>query len=277
MQKNTNLLVVPGTLVFNWQQELERFAPDIRLHTVHGANRIRSTEHFDQYEIILTTYGTLLSDIPFLKDYHFNYIFLDESQYIKNPETQRYKAVRLLNARNRIVITGTPIENNTFDLYSQLSFACPGLLGSKQYFQDIFSVPIDTFKYSKRARELQQKVQPFIMRRTKDEVAPELPEKTEMIVYCEMDEEQRGIYDAYEKEFREYISAISNDELKRNPMNVLKGLTRLRQICDAPALLGDEALTGHSSAKIDTLMDQIETKSPNHKILVFSSLYRCWI
>lgn len=270
VEKNTNLLVVPGTLVFNWQQELERFAPDIRLHIVHGANRIRSTEHFDQYEIILTTYGTLLSDISFLKDYHFNYIFLDESQYIKNPETQRYKAVRLLNARNRIVITGTPIENNTFDLYSQLSFACPGLLGSKQYFRDIFSVPIDTFKYSKRARELQQKVQPFIMRRTKDEVAPELPEKTEMIVYCEMDEEQRGIYNAYEKEFREYISAISNDELKRNPMNVLKGLTRLRQICDAPALLGDEALTGRSSAKIDTLIDQIETKSPHHKILVFS-------
>ncbi|QEC45958.1 DEAD/DEAH box helicase [Pseudobacter ginsenosidimutans] len=270
VKNNTNLLVVPGTLVFNWQQELLKFAPDIRLLTVHGASRNRTTEDFDQYEIILTTYGTLLSDIRFLKDYHFNYAFLDESQHIKNPETQRYKAVRLLNARNRIVITGTPIENNTFDLFSQLSFACPGLLGNKQYFRDIFSIPIDTFKYSKRARELQQKVQPFIMRRTKDEVAPELPEKTEMVVYCEMDEEQRGIYDAYEKEFRDYVSAISNDELKRNPMNVLKGLTRLRQICDAPALLGNEALTGHSSAKIHTLMEQIETKSPHHKILVFS-------
>lgn len=268
--RNTNLLVVPSTLIFNWQQEVARFAPDINIYTVHGAGRIKSTDNFDQYEIILTTYGTLLSDIRFLKDYTFNYVFLDESQNVKNPETQRYKAVRLLHARNRIAITGTPIENNTFDLFSQLSFACPGLLGSKQYFRDIFSIPIDTFKNSKRALELQQKVKPFILRRTKDEVAPELPDKTEMIVYCEMDEEQRGIYNVYEKEFRDYISATTDDQLKKNPMNVLKGLTRLRQICDAPALLGDDALTGHSSAKIITLLEQIEDKSPNHKILVFS-------
>lgn len=267
---NTNLLVVPSTLVFNWLQEVARFAPSIKIRTVHGANRIKHTADFDDYELIITTYGTLLSDISFLKDYVFNYIFLDESQNVKNPETQRYKAVRLLNARNRIAITGTPIENNTFDLYSQLSFACPGLLGSKQYFKDVFSMPIDTFKNSKRALELQQQVKPFILRRTKDEVATDLPEKTEMVVYCEMDEEQRGIYDAYEKEFRDYISATTDDELKKNPMNVLKGLTRLRQICDAPALLGDDALTGHSSTKINTLLEQIETKSPHHKILVFS-------
>ncbi|WP_240966213.1 DEAD/DEAH box helicase [Pseudoflavitalea sp. G-6-1-2] len=270
VQQNTNLLIVPSSLVFNWQEELERFAPDIQICVMQGANRVRSTETFDQYEIVLTTYGTLLSDVQLLKDYHFNYIFLDESQNIKNPETQRYKAVRLLNARNRIAITGTPIENNTFDLFSQLSFACPGLLGNKQYFRDIFSIPIDTFKYSKRAVELQQKTKPFILRRTKEEVATELPEKTEMVLHCEMDAEQRGIYDAYEKEFRDYISATTEDEIKKNPMNVLKGLTRLRQICDSPALLGDDALTGRSSAKIETLIDQIETKSPRHKILVFS-------
>lgn len=270
VKKNTNLLVVPSTLIFNWQQEVQRFAPSISIYTVHGAGRIRHTEEFDQYEIILTTYGTLLSDIQFLKDYVFNYVFLDESQNIKNPETQRYKAVRLLTSRNKIAITGTPIENNTFDLFSQLSFACPGLLGSKQYFKDTFSIPIDTFKSSKRAKELHQKVKPFILRRTKQEVAPELPEKTEMVLYCEMGEEQRGIYQAYEKEFREYISATTDDQLKRSPMNVLKGLTRLRQICDAPALLGDDALTGTTSAKINTLIEQIESKSSHHKILVFS-------
>lgn len=270
VDRNTNLLVVPSTLVFNWQQEVARFAPSIKIRTVHGANRIKHTDDFDDHELIITTYGTLLSDISFLREYVFNYVFLDESQNIKNPETQRYKAVRLLNARNRIAITGTPIENNTFDLYSQLSFACPGLLGSKQYFKDIFSIPIDTFKNSKRALELQQQVKPFILRRTKDEVATDLPDKTEMVVYCEMDEEQRGIYDAYEKEFRDYISATTDDQLKKNPMNVLKGLTRLRQICDAPALLGDDALTGYRSAKINTLLEQIETKSPQHKILVFS-------
>lgn len=267
---NTNLLVAPSTLIFNWQQEVERFAPSIKIYTVHGAGRIKSTEEFDQYEIILTSYGTLLSDINFLKDYTFNYIFLDESQNIKNPETQRYKSVRLLKSRNKIAITGTPVENNTFDLFSQLSFACPGLLGSKQYFKDTYSVPIDTFKNSKRAIELHQKIKPFILRRTKQEVAPELPDKTEMVLYCEMDEEQRNIYEAYEKEFREYISATTSDELKKSPMNVLKGLTKLRQICDSPALLGEDDLTGHTSAKITTLIEQIETKSPWHKILVFS-------
>lgn len=270
VKHNINLLVVPSTLIFNWQEEVARFAPSIKIYTVHGAGRIKNTTEFDQYEIILTSYGTLLSDIQFLKDYVFNYVFLDESQNIKNPETQRYKAVRLLQSRNKIAITGTPVENNTFDLFSQLSFACPGLLGSKQYFKDIYSVPIDTFKNSKRAVELHQKIKPFILRRTKQEVAPELPEKTEMVLHCEMDEEQRSIYDAYEKEFREYISATTSEELKKSPMHVLKGLTKLRQICDSPALLGEEDLTGHSAAKINTLLEQIETKSPQHKILVFS-------
>lgn len=267
---NTNLLVVPSTLIFNWQEEVARFAPSINIRTIHGAGRTKSTEGFEQYEIILTSYGTLLSDIEFLKDYVFNYIFLDESQNIKNPETQRYKAVRLLQSRNKIAITGTPIENNTFDLFSQLSFACPGLLGNKQYFRDVYAVPIDIFKNSKRALELHHKVKPFILRRTKQEVATELPEKTEMVLLCEMDEAQRKLYDVYEKEFREYISATTNETLKKSPMNVLKGLTKLRQICDSPALLAEDDLTGHSSAKINTLIEQIETKSPQHKILVFS-------
>ncbi|WP_158827575.1 DEAD/DEAH box helicase [Mucilaginibacter lacusdianchii] len=267
---NTNLLVVPTSLIFNWQQEVEKFAPSIKMHTIYGANRIKSIEAFDQYEIVLTSYGTLLSDINFLKDYTFNYVFLDESQNIKNPESQRYKAARLLKARNRVVITGTPIENNTFDLYGQLSFACPGLLGSKQYFKDIYSSPIDSFKSRKRAVELQEKIKPFILRRTKQQVATELPEKTEMVLYCEMQPPQRKIYDAYEKEFREYISATTGDVLKKSAMNVLKGLTKLRQICNSPLLLKGEKMPGDAAIKIDVLMEQIEEKRSQHKILVFS-------
>nr|WP_256474468.1 DEAD/DEAH box helicase [Mucilaginibacter aurantiaciroseus] len=270
VKHNTNLLVVPTSLIFNWQMELKKFAPSIRIHTIYGADRIKNTEEFDTFEVILTSYGTLLTDVNFLKSYRFNYIFLDESQAIKNPDSQRYKAVRLLKARNRIVITGTPIENNTFDLYGQLSFACPGLLGTKQYFKDIYAVPIDKFKSNKRAAELQTKIKPFILRRTKQQVAEELPEKTEMVLYCEMQPQQRGIYDAYEKEFREYISATTDDVLKRSPMNVLKGLTRLRQICDSPMLLTGDKPPGGESAKIDILIEQIESKSPQHKILVFS-------
>ena len=270
VKHNVNLVVVPTSLIFNWQQEIKKFGPSINVHTIYGPERIKNTHDYDQYEVILTSYGTLIADIVFLRTYEFNYIFLDESQQIKNPESQRYKAARLLKSRNKIVLTGTPIENNTFDIYGQLSFACPGLLGSKLYFKQIYSQPIDMFKSSKRADELQKKIAPFILHRNKHEVATDLPEKTEMVLYCEMKPEQRGIYDAFEKEFRDYISATTGDELKKTPMNVLKGITKLRQICDSPLLLKDETIPGKASAKIEMLMEEIEGKMQQHKILVFS-------
>jgi hypothetical protein len=267
---NTNLVVVPTSLLFNWQAEVEKFAPSIRLYANYGLNKVKNRKDFDAYEIILTTYGTLLSDIALLKEYRFNYIFLDESQAIKNPESQRYKAARMLQSRNKIVLTGTPIENNTFDIYGQLSFACPGLLGSKQQFKDLYSIPIDKFFNSKRALELQKKITPFILRRTKKQVATELPEKTEMMIYCEMGSEQRKVYDAYEQELRDYIATKKDEDLPKSSMYVLTGLTKLRQICNSSALLNDERWLGVFSSKIEVLMEQIETQSPYHKILVFS-------
>ncbi|WP_260446454.1 DEAD/DEAH box helicase [Chryseobacterium lactis] len=265
----TNLIVVPTSLLFNWQEEISRFAPSIKVLMHYGADRPKTTVHLSEYEVVLTSYGMLLSDIQFLKTFNFNYVFLDESQTIKNPNSERYKAARLLQSRNRIVLTGTPVENSTFDLYSQLSFACPGLLGSKQYFKDIYAIPIDKFEYSKRALELQQKIKPFILRRTKKQVAKELPEKTETVIYCEMNAEQRKIYDAYEKELREFIEANDEDDLHKNSMHVLTGLTRLRQICNSPVLI-KEGYSGEHSVKIEILMEQILGKSKDHKILVFS-------
>ncbi|MEO5910627.1 MAG: DEAD/DEAH box helicase [Pelobium sp.] len=270
VQHNVNLLVVPTSLLFNWKAEITKFAPILKIHTIYGADRAKKLEDFEDCQLVMTSYGTLLSDINYLKNYNFNYVFLDESQNIKNPESQRYKAVRLLQSRNKIAISGTPIENNTFDLYGQLSFACPGLLGSKQYFKDIYAMPIDMFKSSKRVQQLKEKVAPFILRRSKSEVASELPEKTEMVLYCEMGTEQRNSYETYEKEFREYISATTNEELKRSPMNVLKGLTRLRQLCDSPLLLKGDRLPGNASTKIEMLLSQINEHAPHHKILVFS-------
>jgi len=265
----TNLVVVPTSLLFNWQEEIEKFAPSLKVFTHYGAEREKSITKLNEFEIVLTTYGMVLSDIRFLKNFRFNYIFLDESQAIKNPNSERYKAARLLQSRNRIVLTGTPVENNTFDLYGQLSFACPGLLGSKQYFKDIYAIPIDKFEYSKRALELQQKIKPFILRRTKKQVASELPEKTEMVIYCEMNAEQRRIYDNYEQELREFISATDDDEITKNSMHVLTGLTKLRQICNSPVLL-KEGHSGDNAVKIEILTEQIENKSKEHKILVFS-------
>jgi superfamily II DNA or RNA helicase len=267
---NTNLVVVPTSLLFNWQAEVAKFAPDCKLFTHYGASRIRNNVDFKHYDIVLTTYGMLLSDISFLKAFVFNYIFLDESQAIKNPDSQRYKAARLLQSRNKVVITGTPIENNTFDIYGQLSFACPGLLGSKQYFKEIYSEPIDAFEDGKRAVELQQKIKPFILRRTKKQIAKELPEKTEMVIYCEMGTEQRHVYNTCEKELRDYIAAAKQTDVAKNSMHVLTGLTKLRQICNSPALLKEEAHSGDASSKIDVLMEHIENKSGQHKILVFS-------
>jgi superfamily II DNA or RNA helicase len=270
VHRNTNLVVVPTSLIFNWQLEIQKFAPSIRMHTLYGSNRIRNTKELDQYELVLTSYGTLLSDINYLKNYTFNYIFLDEAQNIKNIESQRYSAARLLKSRNKVAITGTPVENNTLDLFAQLSFACPGLLGSKQSFKYLFSIPIDQFKDSKRAKELQQKVAPFVLRRTKKDVARELPEKTEVTLYCFMGEAQRKVYNAYEEELREFIEGKTEGDLSKSSVHVLKGLTRLRQICNSPLLLQDEKLYGDESSKIEVLTEQIENKSSAHKILVFS-------
>jgi SNF2 family DNA or RNA helicase len=268
--QNTNLIVVPASLVFNWQQEIKKFAPSLKVTTIYGANRDRQIKDFDKYHIVLTSYGTLLADVAWLKSYRFNYIILDESQLIKNPDAQRYKAVRLLQSRNRLVLTGTPVENNTFDLYGQLSFACPGLLGNREHFRQQYSVPIDQFNDSRKAEELQQRIKPFILRRTKTQVATELPDKTEMVIYCEMGAKQREIYESSRNEIRDYLMGRSEDELTKTSMFVLQGITKLRQICNATSLISKEEFYGDASSKMDVLLEQIESKSQFHKILVFS-------
>lgn len=269
-EKQTHLLVVPTSLIPNWQAELNRFAPSLQLHIHHGPNRAKATDTFHEYNVVITTYNTLLSDIVFLKKHRFGYVFLDESQNIKNPNSQRYKAACLLQSYNRIVLTGTPFENNTFDIYAQLSFACPGLLGTRTYFRNTYSMPIDKFKDRRSAQALQEKIGPYVLRRTKAEVAKELPDKTEMVLYCEMGEEQRKVYDTCEQELRDYINASGEEELTKHPMHVLRGITKLRQICNSPLLTGDAKLFTDTSAKIQVLLQQIQNVSRYHKILVFS-------
>lgn len=267
----THLVVVPTSLLFNWTNEIQKFAPTIRILTNYGQSRSKNTDDFLKYDIVLTTYGTLLSDIGKLKKVDFEYLFLDESQAIKNPDSMRYKAARLLNARNRVVLTGTPIENNTFDLYAQFSFAVPGIFGSVKRFRDEYSIPIDKFKDFGRARELQEKINPFLLRRTKKQVATELPDKTEMVLYCEMGEEQRKIYDAQRSEIRESLLSRDRTEFDINKsMLMLAGLTKLRQICDSPKILPDDVDFGDESSKMKVLLEEIRNKHKYHKILVFS-------
>jgi SNF2 family DNA or RNA helicase len=263
-----SLIIVPTSLMFNWLDEFSRFAPSLKICSHYGNTKLNSKIEIKQFDVVLTTYGTLLSDLNFLKSIAFNYTILDESQAIKNPESQRYRAARMLVSRNKIVMTGTPIENNTYDLYGQLSFVCPGLLGSKNYFKDIYAEPIDKFKDSKRAEELRKKISPFILRRTKKQVIEELPSKTEMLIYCEMGLEQRAIYDTHEAELRDYLQHKTDEEI--SPMHVLTGLTKLRQICDSPSLLPDDEFPNEVSSKIEVLLEQLEAQISNHKVLIFS-------
>lgn len=265
-----NLIVVPTSLIFNWKNEVKKFAPHLKVAELWGPNRDAANTDFSKFDLVLISYGTLLSDIEHLRKYRFNLLVLDESQAIKNPSSKRYKAVRLLHGRQHLALTGTPVENNTFDLFAQLSFAMPGLLGSSRNFLELYATPIDKFQDTKRAKELQRKVHPFVLRRTKKQVAKELPEKTEMVVFCEMGKEQREIYDAYKKDFVDKIKSKSEDELRKDSTLVLQGMMKLRQVCDSPGILNGEGDYGSESAKINELMAQIEEKKDNHKILVFS-------
>ena len=271
VQKGVHLIVVPTSLVFNWKDEIAKFTPHLRVLDLHGTKRIKSVQHFEKFDILLSTYGTLLSDIRYLKDFVFDTIILDEGQAIKNPDSKRYKTVRLLQSKQRFVLTGTPIENNTLDIYSILSFCNPGMFGSLKQFKDHFAFPIDKFQDSQRAKELQKRIHPFLLRRTKKQVATELPEKTEMVVYCEMDHEQRRVYDVYKTELKEYLMSEPDFTDGQHSMHVLAGLTKLRQICNSPALINENGVSyGDQSAKIQELLEQIEDKKKHHKILVFS-------
>ncbi|MEX0967637.1 MAG: DEAD/DEAH box helicase [Bacteroidia bacterium] len=267
----TNLIVVPTSLLFNWENELKKFAPDIKVHFYYGQDRIKNTSEFDQYEIIFTSYGLMANDIKLLSDYRFNYVVLDESQAIKNPASRRYKAARLLQANNRITLTGTPIENNTFDLYAQMSFLNPGLLGSAASFKSEYAKPIDQQRNEAKAASLQKIINPFVLRRTKEQVATELPDKTEDIIYCEMKAPQRKVYDAFRNNYRNrLLKKIEQDGLAKARFSVLEGLTKLRQICDTPEILNEkEKYEGHST-KIEELLRHIKEKTGNHKLLVFS-------
>lgn len=268
-KKQTHLIVVPTTLLFSWKAEIEKFAPSLKVHIQHGNTRINVTK-FSAFDIVLTSYGIVVQDIQKLVQFTFGYVILDEAQNIKNYASQRYKAVCLLKSQNRLVLSGTPFENNVFDLFALFSFACPGLLGTRQHFRDTYGMAIMKYKQKRASKLLQQKIQPFILRRTKTAVAQELPDKTEMTVYCEMDAEQTALYKSEEKKFRDYISAIKQDELLKHSLHILKGLTRLRQICNSPALLKEDAVSTAHSAKIELLIEKIIELAPQHKILVFS-------
>ncbi|PWH84929.1 SNF2-related protein [Brumimicrobium oceani] len=266
-----HLVVAPTSLMFNWLAELEKFAPKLKVLSFIGANRIESIPEIQNHDVVLTTYGSMIKDIETHRKFEYNYVILDESQAIKNPQSQRFKAVRLLKCKNRLALTGTPIENNTFDLYSQFSFLNPGIFGSIKHFKSTFSEAIDKDQDEYTSELLAKMIHPFLLRRTKTQVAKELPSKTESVIYCEMGKAQRKVYDHYKEYFRQkLLEQIEEEGINKSQMYILQGLTKLRQICNSTALADKEKDYGNDSAKLDELVRHLTDKVNNHKILVFS-------
>ncbi|MCE7062706.1 SNF2-related protein [Dyadobacter sp. CY343] len=268
---NTNLVVVPTTLIFNWQAEAEKFTPDLKLYVHRGMARKKEIDFFQEYDIILTTYGTMRSDVELLRKFDFNYIVLDEAQAIKNPDSLTSKASRLLRAKNRLTMTGTPVENNTFDLYSQFEFLNPGMLGHADFFRSEYATPIDKYQDKEKAAELRKLVYPFMLKRTKEEVATDLPDKTETILFCEMGQKQRKVYEIFRERYRQEIAEkLATEGLNKSSFLILEALLKLRQICDSPSILSGDEDFGNESAKLEEITREIEENASNHKILIFS-------
>ena len=265
-----DLIVVPRSLLINWEREASRFTPHLRVYQHFGIGRDKATPNFDDYDIVLTTYGTMLRDVQTLRNYKFHYVVLDESQAVKNPVSQTSKAVRLLSSHHRLVMTGTPVENNTVELWSQFAFLNPGLLGNLEYFKSEFANPIERRKDDDTANFLRKMVYPFILRRTKDQVAPELPPRTERILYADMEPAQRKLYTKTRDYYRALLLGLIEEEGMNNTrMKVLEGLLRLRQISNHPKLVEDK-FRGNS-AKMELLIEHLETlQAEGHKALVFS-------
>ena len=265
------LVVCPTTLIYNWRNEVQKFSPSLSFHIHHGSVRSRDAEVLKKHHIIITTYGTLRSDIQLLLRMNFDYVVLDESQAIKNPASKVTKAASLLNAKNRLCMSGTPLQNNTFDIFAQMNFLNPGLLGNMEFFRNEFATPIDKFGEQEQKEHLRKLLFPFILRRTKEQVAKDLPEKMETILFCEMETEQRKVYDAYRNSYREKIlGTIDQQGIAKSQLTILQGLMKLRQICDSPAILNEEEKYPNHSIKLDELAREIEENIGNHKALIFS-------
>ena len=261
-----SLIVVPRSLVFHWRAEAARFAPELRVLDHTGGLRLKPGDHFEDYDFVLTTYGTLRRDALAFKDQRFDYCILDEAQAIKNAGTLSAKAARLLRADHRLALSGTPVENHLGELWSLFEFLNPGMLGSASVFGNVGRNP-DPHTRAVLARVLR----PFILRRTKGEVARELPPKTEQTIYCDLEGKERKYYNELRDYYRTRLLKAGVDEASGQfKIQVLEALLRLRQAACHIGLI-DKKKTQEPSAKIDTLMAQLDqVLEEEHKILVFS-------
>ncbi len=275
--ESPSLIVLPTSLIQNWQNEAARFTPNLHVHVYTGVSRSKDLCLFSEANIILTTYGIVRQDIDQLKKFPFDYIVLDESQTIKNPDSKTSKAVRKLIAKHRLSLTGTPVENTVMDIWSQMAFLNPGLLGGENFFKKFYVHAIERDKDAKRSAKLRRIIYPYILRRRKDQVEKDLPDRIEKLHYCEMEKRQQDFYEETRSSYRNYLlDLINKDNWKRNKLNILTGLQKLRQIAIHPKLVEKEDFKLKDSGKyqeVKRLLKQVISK-PDSKVLIFSQFVK---
>lgn len=267
------LIVLPASLVFNWQNELNKFAPTLTVYKHVGAKRHKDHKIIRRFDIVLTTYQTALRDEGILSEIVYEYIILDESQYIKNRESKVFKSLARYNAIHRLSLSGTPIENSLSDLWAQMQFINPELLGSFNYFKKEFIRPIEKLNDESKKLRLRKLVEPYLLRRTKEEVAKDLPDLSTSVIYTEMSPAQKKYYEREKSAARNYLLDNFAPKDAKYRLLVLQTLTKLRQLVNHPVLVNDEYTKG--SGKMQDVIEQFETiQKAGHKVLIFSSFVK---
>ena len=270
--KARSIIVMPTSLIYNWESELNRFAPTLNYRIIVGSKKEREALLTDIPEgtVILTSYATLRRDAPMYQNYQFDSIISDEGQYIKNSYTQNTKSLKSLNGLHHFALTGTPIENSLADLWSIMDFCLPGYLHSWREFRNLYEVPITRYEDTTRLAQLKRQISPFVLRRIKNDVLTELPDKIDTVLYAELSEEERRIYHTQlALSHKTFIEEIANHPAGQARVRVLTLLMRLRQVCCSPALFLDGF--DKPSAKLSLCMSVIEDRaSAGHQMLVFS-------
>lgn len=270
----TSFLVMPTSLIYNWEMEAAKFTPQLKILTYTGTQRNKDITRFSKYDVVLSSYGITRLDVELLQNFHFNYIILDESQVIKNPTSNIAKAVMQLKSRYKLTLTGTPLENTTLDLWSQMTFINPGLLGGQTFFKNEYQVPIEKKHDEAKTKKLNAVIKPFVLRRLKSQVATELPEKVENIHYTDMTPEQEEKYEEAKSYYRHKIlDLIDKEGINNSRFTILEGLTKLRQLSNHPRMI-DPQYTGESG-KLEDISYMLENAIlEGHKLLIFSQFVK---
>lgn len=267
-KKNKKTMVImPKSLIYNWENEILKFAPNLNTEIYYGTNR--DLKVFKGAKVILTTYGTVRNDIKKIMDIDFDLVILDESQNIKNLSSQTTKAVMLLKAKNRVALSGTPIENNLLELYSLFRFLNPSMFGTVQDFNEDYILPIQKYGDEEAIKELKRKIYPFILRRVKKEVLKDLPEKIEKVLYIDMNPEHKKYYEERRQYYYDVLSEnMKRDGLEKSKFFILQALNELRHITSSPEIKNSKISSSKKELLIENVVEAIEN---GHKVLIFAN------